>query len=331
MEFNFIEQNNNSITKCNILNQNFQNELEDKIKLDQCNNSSSSNFDDYFNKNEELNILNENIPDKNEINNDEDSINFEKIYDPDEIGKQELLIENNEDNKKNLQDIEHYETSNHIDSVWIKNKILEKKNEINEFENILNNNEDVIEKEFSDDKLELLFNKIILKNIKKSSVEIKEEDKNLNIFLDTDKNKVLTILCKKINSELFLESTRGYNIEKKIYILNLEKLMLNLNLFNYNHPEFTIGILYRDFMHKNFLKQSDINNYWIMYNKCNKIIDKMELLPNNKILKACLENFTKTHKFKKTIGKKHMRFFKKTVELTFNKLEMDIIFYASYI
>ena len=114
----------------------------------------------------------------------------------------------------------------------------------------------------------------------------------------------------------------------------MDKLVENFIKFNYNHNDYQIGFLYRDYtiskIYKNDDKNDDIKYYWTNYSNSNGKIEKNNLLPNNKILNACLNNFN-TLKFKKVIGKKMMRFFKKSVEIQNNKSIIDIIFYSTFI
>lgn len=104
---------------------------------------------------------------------------------------------------------------------------------------------------------------------------------------------------------MFIQCTRGFDTEKEIYLLNIEKLkekLLEFNLSNFkefdelNHEKIKIS-----FIHKNFNGNFVINDNWLEFFKNNNSIDQVKLNNDDKFLKNYLKIFSKTDKFRKKL------------------------------
>jgi hypothetical protein len=190
------------------------------------------------------------------------------------------------------------------------------------------------------DKLEKIYDKAIEKKEKNKDKIKKNKDKKENEeIIDEKKYKkkdLVKLMLNSIEKKIFLESTRGYNLENDIYKLDMQKL--KTNLFNFKvdkDSKCTIGYLYRNFLNpKIYNTINNETNFWIEITKISNSTNLLEteLEPKNKFLLACLKNFKKTKKFKKQIGSSLFRAHIKTVELlnTPNKLIIDVIFFVKY-
>ena len=129
---------------------------------------------------------------------------------------------------------------------------------------------------------------------------------------------------------MFIQCTRGFDTEKELYLLNIEKLkekLLEFNLSNFkefdelNHEKIKIS-----FIHKNFNGNFVINDNWIEFFKNNNNIDQIKLNNDDKFLKNYLKIFSKTDKFRKKIKDVQVRAFYKTVKVYKSDKIIDIIF-----
>ena len=231
-----------------------------------------------------------------------------------------------------------------LEDEYIINKNYNEYNDINtiksEFKHIFNdsfkkniykeNNEENNDVNYN---LEEIYKKLLIKEkkIKNNKINIYEiknylENKNINSI-----NNFLLILSELIEN-LFNESTRGWNTEHNIYILNIEKLIDNIKkIITDKNYKIKIGFLYRDFQNPKIFSETDFTKYWIGYsNELNgkQNIKFINYSIKNKILLYCFKNLVKTIKFKKKIGSTNYKFIKKTVQIQGNKnLIIDIILF----
>lgn len=172
-----------------------------------------------------------------------------------------------------------------------------------------------------ENKLEKIYNRILNKHSKKTSNK-KVSNKKYN-----NDNKPLTkTLAKLIYKNIFIESTRGFNITENVFILNMDKLKLNLQKFNL-YPNIKIGYLYRNYLDPKAHTNLNINTYWIETTLYNNVLSVQELKSNDSFLLACLKNFTTETKFKKQIGKTKIRASKYSVQVSSANIVIDIIFF----
>ena len=182
-------------------------------------------------------------------------------------------------------------------------------------------------------KLEKYYDKAINKQ-----KEQKDKVKNGSEVLDENKHKkrdLVKILLDSIERKIFLESTRGFNLDENIYKINMSKFKTNLLNFKLplDSPKYTIGYLYRDYTNPKVYSLINETNFWLdTYKNSNSpsIIEK-ELDSKDKFLLSCLKNFKQTRKFKKQIGSTLVRAQIKTVEVLNTKnLIIDVIIYVKY-
>jgi len=115
---------------------------------------------------------------------------------------------------------------------------------------------------------------MVQKNIKESENKIKEQheikefnpyDLNSNIFdlYPKDENK-FKFLSKFLLKNIFEESTRGWNFDNNIYILNISKLTENLKKVKIsNKLNIVLGYFYRDYNNSKIYLEKDITKFWI--------------------------------------------------------------------
>ncbi len=169
-----------------------------------------------------------------------------------------------------------------------------------------------------------------LDEIKKTANKVKEEI-NENEYKKKD---LVKILLKKLEKNVFVESTRGFNLDSNIYKLNMQKL--KANLLNFELPKdskCTVGYLYRNFNNPKVYNSTSQDTHWLEVSKAANSISILEneLESKNKFLQACLKNFAKSKKFKKQVGSSLFRARINTVELlNTNNLVVDIIFFVKY-
>ena len=235
------------------------------------------------------------------------------------------------------------------------NKIQNQTNSMNsissidsEFKNIFNTN--LLKENINGDrdenisiknKLEKMYSKIL----KKKNANINQNPNpntnnyDLEKYFSNDKMKSKDEIIKKISyfceKTLFEDSTKGWNFEHDIYIVNFTKLLENLKkiIFTKNH-NIKIGFFYRDFTNPKTNIETDFTKYWIGYENSNKHsnIKKIEYTIKNKILYYSFKNLSKSLKFKKRIGKTYYKIFKKTVQVMDNKnLIIDLMFYIGLV
>ena len=199
---------------------------------------------------------------------------------------------------------------------------------------------DIDSKEKQFNKLEKYYDKVVKKTnekINKNNIVNKLDNNPDKKYEEIDESKykkkdLVKIILNKIEKEIYIESTRGYNIEQNIYKINMEKLRLNLSKFNLsNNSKCVVGYLYRNYNNPKVYSTTNENTYWLEVSNngfMGQIIQN-ELDSNDKFLNSCLKNFKQTKKFKKQIGSSLVRAHIKTVEiLNSNNLIIDIIFFV---
>ena len=203
------------------------------------------------------------------------------------------------------------------------------------------------------DKLENIYNKIIIKNqtVNKSHGYKISEYLEFNKLDKLETKKTIDYGIKKISElveHVFNESTRGWNYEHNLYILQLDKLKENFEKVNFTDGIseslknlIKIGFIYRNFNDSKVYLDKDFSKHWIGFdissnnstnltnsNNPKKMVQTKYQI-KNKILFYCLKNLTKSNKFKKKISKITYKFIKKTVQIYGNKdLIVDIILFV---
>ena len=190
----------------------------------------------------------------------------------------------------------------------------------NRFDILVNNDLNTMNKQMNN--LEAMFNKIVEKKVNNNN---EKNDKKNDLF----KGDILKNLCLDIEEKIFLESTKGFNINENVFIIRMDKLKEKLKI--YNVPIFyTIGYIYRDHNNTKAFENEDINQFWLDINKKDGKIYENYLKPKSKLLQACLKNLANNNKFKKKINDENIRAFKKTIQINKNELIIDMIFYVKY-
>ena len=198
---------------------------------------------------------------------------------------------------------------------------LTKNNNINKDGSKINNN------------LEKIYKQVLIKKEKLINTQNKQINKYdlknyLCEFEIISNDNIIKNLSNFIEF-LFTESTRGWNYNNNIYILNFSKLQENLEkIVNTEYSNVIIGIIYRDYTNPKVYIENNLSKNWIGYIYEFNKLTKVQYSLKNKILYYCLKNLINTEKFKKKIGSTYYKFFKKTVQIYGNKeLIIDIVFY----
>jgi hypothetical protein len=296
----------------------------------------------------------------------DEKVENKEIKEKYEDNKSNSTIKNNTKEKKKYKDLfdlaEERKISNDELSLLDDNTLIikEVKNKIKNLENssISSESKDILDKnkkvrskfkfENDEEELEHLFNKIIQrKNEKKITSEIPKENTksiiqdNLNIkkydFEEIIKLNDISLIFKRIHKifydNVFMESTRGWNLQNNIYVLNFNILKQNLSKVNIgiNNNFLSIGYLYNDFENPKSFINKDNYSYWLDINLTKNIISSKTLKPTSKLLTSCIKNLEKSKKFKKKIGHSIYKCFKNKVQVYGNKnIIIDIIFYIKY-
>jgi hypothetical protein len=201
----------------------------------------------------------------------------------------------------------------------------------NEFNMILNNDIEILEENDLNtinkqlNNLEEMFNKVMIKKINNQDNDDNIDNNNLIKKNNLNKGNFLKNLCLDIEEKIFIEATRGFNIKENVFKLRMDKLKEKFQ--NYNAP-IIIGYIYRDFNNPKSFINEDIDTFWLNIVKKDNVITEKYLESNNKLLKACLKNFSISTKFKKKINDEIIRAFKKTVQIYNTDFIIDIIFYV---
>lgn len=311
---------------------NYQNENENNKSKK--NNYSFNNINK-INRNErdiqEMSLLDDNFAFYNKkiptiIKNDQNSMNYIHSID----------LKNSKDCKDSDDSID---SMNSMDSTESKNSINSEFKHLFQIDNkkMLNS----IDKEKNDNsstknKLEQIYKKVIKKKEKKNNQNQSEiNNYDLGKYLDLTLIKSDEIMLKKLSSfvekYLFEESTRGWNFNSDVYILNIPKLIDNLKKIIFiNNYNIKFGFLYRDYSNPKTFLEKDFSKFWIGYEKSSENLDikKIDYSIKNKLLYYSFKNLSKSSKFKKRIGKYYYKFIKKTIQVSDNKeLIIDLIFY----
>jgi hypothetical protein len=257
------------------------------------------------------------------------------------IGKKSL--------SNNINDLNDNSETDKSDEIKKPNKLNEpiiSKTIDSEFQNIflINDysiNKKIVKKNQSSeikDKLENIYNKIIVKNPnqqnKLSGYKIEnyiKQDELINQSTIDSIIKKLSIMLEYV----FNESIRGWNQDHNLYIIQFDKLKQNLKkiIFNSNTQDLIkFGFIYRDFNEPKAFLSKDFTKYWVGYDieslNSNKL-NQTNYYMKDKMLFYCLKNLTKSYKFKKKISKWNYKFIKKTVQVYSHKnLLVDIILFV---
>ena len=275
--------------------------------------SDSSNRQ-YFKNNILKNSLNNNINDN--INDNIEMIKLNKNLEDDFS-----LLDDNNIEVINLSVGDDSTIKSEFKSFFNNNKLLKKIN--NKKHDKINNT------------LEKLYNKFSTKRNSNHNINQKlnydltsiiNNYKNINNI-----NNLLKLITNNMKFTIFNESTRGWNYDNNIYILNFEKLKDNFKKINLINSNINIGCLYRNYNNNKSFFDRDFSKYWISLNYSNNKLEEVEFPYRNKMLTYCLKNLIIKNKFKKTIGSSIIRCFKKTVQVYGNpNLLIDIVFYVRY-
>lgn len=257
------------------------------------------------------------------------------------------------DLKSNIKIIEKNDELSLLDDNYKIDRInyLNKKNNTNnesetsniikiEFQDLLKKKDYIHNKNKSNEikeKLEDIYDKEIIKCNDLNKKKINNYKINNYINLNKIKNEQIPIdnIIKKLSillEYIFNESTRGWNNNDNLFILQLDKLKNNFEkiIFDTNNPYIKMGFIYRDFNEQKINLEKDYTKYWIGYeiNSLDKKISLIKYSIKNKVLFYCLENLTKSKKFKKKINECNYKFIKKTVKIYEQiNLTIDIILY----
>ena len=342
------ELNNINLSEHNKYCQN----TDDKLKSSKDYKDITDNNKDITNNNKDIADNNKNITDNNKdiTNNNKDitDIGIKKYKDLFDLALERDI---SNDNVSLLDD-------NTIIIKEVKNKLYNIDNNTisSESKEILDNNKKIRSKfkfENDEDELEHLFNKIIKKRNEKKIELMAEKElyvttNNIqNIKIDTknsieeiineNKNDISIIfnkVFKIIYNNVFIESTRGWNTQNNIYVMNFDILKKNLTKIDIGQHNnlISIGYIYRDFENPKSFIDKDIYNYWININLTKNIVTNNNVKAKSKLLISCIKNLEKSSKFKKRIGQHYYKCLKKKVQVYGNKnIFVEIIFYIKYL
>lgn len=357
MSFNKNDHKNNYKNNCSCpISSGYDSESESKSELNKMSNdvnfinddnkfkstNRSKSMDNCDKSSNKINMLNSNsIKTKNSSSNKYDELSL--LEDDYFIGieKNSKTSNNNLFNDKNSES--NKLTSDTIGSefqnIFLINNDLTKIKKIkkNESSEIKNN-------------LENIYNKIIIKNPPQNKLHGYKISEYINLNKLETKNRIDNGIKKisELIEYIFNESTRGWNYEHNIYILQLEKLKENFEkvIFSNNINEpcknlIKLGFIYRNFNEPKVYLDKDFTKHWIGFNidsnspnSSNGLINLKKMVQTkyqikDKILFYCLKNLTKSNKFKKKISKISYKFIKKTVQIYGNKdLIVDIILFV---
>ncbi len=178
-------------------------------------------------------------------------------------------------------------------------------------------------------KLNKLFEKTVETINTKTKNKEKEKKKEIQKMTS---DELVKFLSSELESNIFLNSTKGFNVKEDIYKVRFDKLKTNLIKFTLPDSMFCeIGYLFRNFNNPKVYSSTNINSHWLeTTKKYNGTIVETELEPDNRFLTACMKNFLQSNKFKKKIGSFLFRAFKKTIQIYETNLIVDIIFFIKY-
>jgi len=343
-----IDTLNENMTLNQLINNNIENKITNKNKLECICFTSNSNTNENNNTYENNTNNNESGTNKNDnnTNNNENDTNTNN-------NENDINTNNNEkndnDNEKDIIDINFDDKSIKNNNIIIENDIINNINIENDIDNIENNSEIKTENKIADEfymlfnndikifeeedlnstyrqinNLEKMYNKIISKKIEGENIL---EKNNKNNKKNKIKGNLLKIICFDLEEIVFVESTRGFNIKENIFKIRMDKLKEKFGLYDIKDKNITIGYIYRNFNNPKSFINTDMNTHWLNISKIDNKISEVELRPKSKLLQSCLKNLATNNKFKKKINDEIIRAFKKTVEIN-NNLIIDIIFYT---
>lgn len=337
----WLKQTNNGLSNSQD-NKEFR---EHKIKPDDCSCNISSGYDSISNKMENKKSTeskSKSKSNKSTINDKiEKQVSSKKYSYDDELS---LLEDDYFISRKNLSNSNDLYSN---DNLCTNDELDNSKSVKTEFQNIftISNhtiNKKIIKKNESSEiknKLENIYNKIVVKNLQQNDKEInKLTGYNITNYINPleqiDKKNIDTVIknLSLMVEYVFNESIRGWNQEHNLYIIQFEKLKENFEkiIFNPDIPnDIKLGVIYRDFNEPKTYLSKDFTKYWVGYDIKSSSLGKLQQTKysiKDKILFYCLKNLTKSNKFKKKISKWNYKFIKKTIQVySYKNLLIDII------
>lgn len=306
---NIIESNNDDCNKCICELSSGYSSFDSKQETNN-NNISNNNLDLEYNELENKDVKVKYINQDNLIDSS------------DELS---LLNENNIIIDKNINE-ETNSIKSEFKHLFKNNNLLKKdlsKNKINQYGLGIN-----------DSNLEDIYKKILKKKIKEKSENKDTVTYNLDVKIFENYKSIenkFKFLSNFVEKNIFEESTRGWNLDYNIYILNINKLKENLEKIRLNNNlNIIIGFFYRDYTNPKVYIEKDVTKLWIGYEKTSKTLELINKTYNinDKLLYYSLKNLIKSNKYKKKIGSINYKFIKKTIQiLGNNKLIIDFVFY----
>ncbi len=283
-----------------------------------------------------------------DVENDSESLSTTNLKKSDNLIKtkdEQILTNSKDENKKDDLNNLKEDSDSLIDIEYNKNQIWIEKPRDNEsinseFNEIINRNRayDLDTKEERLKKLDKIYEKKLIKNLSKDKPTNKKNEKNIIVDeeIDLDVEKLIKNYILLMEENLFLECTKGYNVNQDLYKFNLDKLKSKLGSFKLDadnnlkkFKKFEYGFMYRNFSNPKVFTVNDISYYWNRVTKTDNVVTENEIASDDKFLLSCLKNFVNSNKFKKKIGSSIYKTFKKTVQLNSN-LIIDVIFFIKY-
>lgn len=246
-------------------------------------------------------------------------------------------LQNNSDNilENSLEQLRELSSQSENEKIWIENKkdhdsIDSEFKEL--FRDKIRTKPELDSKEKQMKKLNKLFEKTVETINTKHKEKQKNQEEQITNMKKLSPDDFVKLITKQIEKNIFLNSTKGFNIQDDIYKLRFDKLKMNLTKFNiHENTNCDVGYIYRNFNNPKVYSSTNMYTNWLeTTKKFNGIVSETELKPDNRFLIACLKNFTDTSKFKKKIGSYLFRAFKKTIQIYETNLIIDIIFFTKY-
>lgn len=248
-----------------------------------------------------------------------------------------INLENNSDNnlENSIEKNNELSSQSNNDKIWIENR--KDHNSIDSefkelFKDKIRTKPELNSKEKQMKKLNKLFERTVETINIKHKEKQKHQEQKIKNMIKLSPDDFVKEITKQMENNIFLNSTKGFNIQDDIYKLRFDKLKNNLIKFNIPENIFCdIGFIYRNFNNPKVYSSTNMYTNWLEITKnYNGIVSEIELKPDNRFLISCLKNFTETSKFKKKIGSFLFRAFKKTIQIYETNLIIDIIFFTKY-
>ncbi len=254
-----------------------------------------------------------------------------KITEKSSLNKANIKIESASEDSGILPD-KNIDSDSSNEKIWIENK-KDHDSVDSEFKELfrekIRTKPELNSKEKQMKKLNKLFEKTVETINTKTKNKEKEKKKEIQKMTS---DELVKFLSSELESNIFLNSTKGFNVKEDIYKVRFDKLKTNLIKFTLPDDKLCeIGYLYRNFNNPKVYSSTNINSHWLeTTKKYNGTIVETELEPDNRFLTACMKNFLQSNKFKKKIGSYLFRAFKKTIQIYETNLIVDIIFFVKY-